>query len=164
VYPSARLLPSLGRGIGHAVLGRLWPGNPWSRSYRQSDVSVTERTAGWLSGSCQLLRRAAFEAVGGFDERYFMYFEDTDLGDRIGQAGWQNVYVPSAEVVHIGGHATGKASERMLAEHHRSAYRYLSGRYAGPWYAPVRLAVRAGLAVRSRLEVRAARRARSTTV
>ena len=58
VYPSARLLPSLGRGIGHAVLGRVWPGNPWTRSYRQSDSAVTEREAGWLSGSCLLLRRS----------------------------------------------------------------------------------------------------------
>jgi N-acetylglucosaminyl-diphospho-decaprenol L-rhamnosyltransferase len=159
VYPSARLLPSLGRGIGHALLGRLWPANPWTRSYRQSSTaSLVERPAGWLSGSCLLVRRAAFEAIGGFDERYFMYFEDVDLGDRLGQAGWLNVYVPSAEVVHLGGHATSKASERMLAVHHRSTYRYLAGRYRGPWYAPLRLALRGGLEARSWLAVRAARR------
>ena len=46
VYPSARLVPSLGRGIGHAVVGRVWRGNPWTRAYKQSDTSVTERTAG----------------------------------------------------------------------------------------------------------------------
>ena len=43
----------------------------------------------------------------GFDERYFMYMEDVDLGDRLGRAGWQNVYVPSAEILHDKGHATG---------------------------------------------------------
>jgi N-acetylglucosaminyl-diphospho-decaprenol L-rhamnosyltransferase len=161
VYPSARLLPSLGRGIGHALLGRVWPGNPWTRGYRQSSTaSLVERPAGWLSGSCILLRRAAFEAVGGFDERYFMYFEDVDLGDRIGRAGWQNVYVPSAEVVHLGGHATSKASAYMLAVHHRSTYRYLAGRYRGPWHAPLRLVLRCGLAARSWLAVRADRRSR----
>ena len=87
VYPSARLLPSLGRGIGHALLVSLWPGNPWTRSYRQSSVSIVERSAGWLSGSCLLVRRAAFDAVGGFDERYFMYFEDVDLAARLGERG-----------------------------------------------------------------------------
>ncbi|HEY0639199.1 MAG TPA: glycosyltransferase family 2 protein [Pseudonocardiaceae bacterium] len=157
VYPSARLVPSLGRGAGHALFGKVWPGNPWSRAYRQSDAAVTERTAGWLSGSCLLLRREAFEAVGGFDAGYFMYFEDVDLGERIGRAGYDNVYVPSAEVVHLGGHATSKVSGRMLAEHHRSTYRYLSGRYSGPLHAPLRLALRAGLAARSFLQTRAAR-------
>lgn len=157
VYPSARLLPSLGRGIGHAVLGRVWPGNPWTRSYRQSDTAVTERAAGWLSGSCLLLRRAAFEVVRGFDERYFMYFEDVDLGDRLGAAGWLNVYVPEAEVTHLGGHATRNASARMLAEHHGSAYRYLADRHRGPQWLPVLAAIKAGLALRLKLETRADR-------
>lgn len=159
VYPSARLLPSLGRGAGHALLGKVWPGNPWTRVYRQSEAAVTERTAGWLSGSCQLFRREAFESVNGFDPRYFMYMEDVDLGDRLGKAGWLNVYVPSAAIMHIGGHSTAKASSRMLTAHHRSAYRYLADRHRGALWAPVRVALRAALAVRARLEIRADKRA-----
>jgi N-acetylglucosaminyl-diphospho-decaprenol L-rhamnosyltransferase len=154
VYPSARLLPSLGRGIGHAAFGRLWPSNPWTRDYRQERATVAERTAGWLSGSCLLLRREAFEAVGGFDERYFMYFEDVDLGDRLRRAGWLNVYVPQAGVTHLGGHATARASARMLAAHHRSAYRYLADRHRGPAWAPVLAAIRLGLAIRLKLQTR----------
>jgi N-acetylglucosaminyl-diphospho-decaprenol L-rhamnosyltransferase len=154
VYPSARLLPSIGRGIGHATLGRIWPGNPWTRAYRQSDTTVVERTAGWLSGSCLLLRRAAFDDVRGFDERYFMYFEDVDLGDRIGRAGWQNVYVPGAEVMHIGGHSTSRLAGKMLAAHHESAYRYLADRHRGVRWAPVLAAIKAALAVRLKLATR----------
>ncbi|HEY3752704.1 MAG TPA: glycosyltransferase family 2 protein [Pseudonocardiaceae bacterium] len=155
VYPSARLLPSLGRGIGHAVFSRIWPGNPWTRAYRQSDTTVAERPAGWLSGSCLLLRREAFDAVHGFDdERYFMYFEDVDLGDRIGRAGWQNVYVPSAEVVHIGGHSTSRLAGQMLSAHHKSAYRYLADRHQGVQWVPVLAAIKAALAVRLKLETR----------
>ncbi len=145
VYPSARLLPSLGRGIGHAVLGKIWPGNPWTRSYRQETQAPTERTAGWLSGSCLLVRRSAFDSVAGFDSRYFMYFEDVDFGDRLGRAGWLNVYVPSASVMHIGGVSTSKASKRMLAAHHDSAYRYLADRHT-----------KLGLAVRLKVETRGA--------
>ncbi|WP_433265308.1 glycosyltransferase family 2 protein [Actinosynnema sp. CS-041913] len=154
VYPSARQLPSLGRGLGHAVFAKVWPGNPWTREYRQEKASIQERTAGWLSGSCLLLRREAFDSVDGFDPRYFMYFEDVDLGDRIGRAGWLNVYVPEAEVVHIGGHSTARASTRMLAAHHSSAYRYLADRHQGPLWAPLRLAVQAGLGLRLKLVTR----------
>ena len=152
VYPSARRLPDLATGAGHAVLSRVWPGNPWSAAYRQENAALEERRAGWLSGSCLLLRRTAFDSVDGFDPRYFMYFEDVDLGDRLGRAGWLNVYVPGAEVTHTGGVSTSKpeVSARMLREHHRSAYRYLADRHPGPVRAPLRAAVRAGLTVRAR--------------
>jgi N-acetylglucosaminyl-diphospho-decaprenol L-rhamnosyltransferase len=156
VYPSARLQPSLGRGVGHAVFGAVWPANPWTRSYRQ-EGAVEERTAGWLSGSCVLLRREAWDSVDGFDPRYFMYFEDVDLGDRLGRAGWLNVYVPDATVVHTGGHATTRdvpTSARMLREHHRSAYRFLADRYRGARWAPLRAGLRGALAARARWSTR----------
>lgn len=154
VYPSARLLPSLIRGGMHAVLGPLWRNNPWSTAYRQERLEPSERPVGWLSGSCLLVRRAAFEQIGGFDERYFMYMEDVDLGDRLGKAGWLNVYVPSAEVLHHKGHATGRESARNLLAHHESTYIFLADRHSGWWRAPLRWAFRAGLAIRARLIVR----------
>ena len=129
-------------------------GAGWTRQYRQETGTPVERVSGWLSGSCQLFRREAFEAVGGFDTRYFMYFEDVDLGERLGKAGWQNVYVPSAAVVHTGGHATARDPRRMSAEHHRSAWLYLSRHYAGWRWAPVRWVLRSGLAARSALAKR----------
>jgi N-acetylglucosaminyl-diphospho-decaprenol L-rhamnosyltransferase len=154
VYPSARLTPSLGKGIGHAVVGTVWRDNPWTKAYKQSDTSVVEREAGWLSGSCLLMRRQAFDSVDGFDPRYFMYFEDVDLGDRLGRAGWQNVYVPSAEVVHIQGHSTARSSDKMLAAHHESAYRYIADRHQGLKWAPVRAGIKAGLVLRLKAETR----------
>ena len=145
LYPSARELPSLGRGVGHALFGWVWPSNPWTAAYRREVGDPVEGTVGWLSGACLLLRREAFAAVGGFDDGYFMYFEDTDLCERLARAGWQVVYAPSATVVHQGGHATSQNLEQMSLAHHRSAYRYLSARYAGPAWAPVRVVLRAGL-------------------
>ncbi|MDT7721733.1 MAG: N-acetylglucosaminyl-diphospho-decaprenol L-rhamnosyltransferase, partial [Mycobacterium sp.] len=75
-----------------------------------------------------------------------------------GKAGWLNVYVPSAEVLHHKGHATGRESARNLAAHHKSTYIYLADRHSGRQSAPLRWAMRAGLAVRARLMVRDARR------
>jgi N-acetylglucosaminyl-diphospho-decaprenol L-rhamnosyltransferase len=148
LFPSARAFPSLGRGAGHAVFGWVWPSNPWTRAYRAEAGVPVEGPAGWLSGSCMLLRREAFEAVAGFDPSYFMYCEDMDLCRRLGEAGWSSVYVPSAVITHQGGHATSRAAGPMLREHHRSLFRYLSRQYSGPAYAPVRLMLGVGLLVR----------------
>jgi N-acetylglucosaminyl-diphospho-decaprenol L-rhamnosyltransferase len=152
VYPSARSLPSLRTGAGHAVFAHLWPGNPWSQAYRRSDeVAMLEHgtmTAGWLSGACVMVRRSAFTAIGGFDKRYFMYFEDVQLGDTLGQRGWQNVYVADAVVSHLGGHSTRLASARMRRVHHESAYIYMSQRYSAWYLWPVRAAVKLGLSAR----------------
>ncbi len=158
VYPSARHLPSLIRGGMHAALGPIWPRNPWTKAYRQEHLEPSERPVGWLSGSCLLVRRSAFSQIGGFDERYFMYMEDVDLGDRLGKAGWLSVYVPSAEVLHHKGHATGRDPASHLAAHHKSTYIFLADRHAGWWRAPLRWTLRGSLAVRSRLMVRSSRR------
>ena len=158
VYPSARHLPSVIRGGMHAVIGPVWRSNPWTAAYRQDRLEPSERPVGWLSGSCLLLRGAAFDAVGGFDERYFMYMEDVDLGDRLGRAGWQNVYVPSAEVLHDKGHSTGRDPARNLAAHHESTYTFLADRYAKWWQRPMLVTMRGALDARSRMVVRRSRR------
>ncbi|MEU6563637.1 glycosyltransferase family 2 protein [Nocardia nova] len=160
IYPSARRVPGLLDGAGHAVLGTVWPGNPWTRRYRQENEDVAERTVGWLSGSCLLVRRAAFDSIDGFDSRYFMYMEDVDFGDRMGKAGWHNVFVPGAEVTHAKGHAAGRHPETMLPAHHASAYRFQADRHPHWWQAPLRWALRAGLAIRCKLAVRSALRER----
>ncbi len=148
LYPSARAFPSLGRGLGHAVFGWWWPANPWTRSYRAESGSPVEGPAGWLSGSLMLLRRQAWEQVGGFDPKFFMYCEDMDLCRRLAEAGWQNVYVPSAVITHVGGHATRGASAAMLKEHHKALYVYLSEHYRGAAWAPLRMLLGAGLFLR----------------
>jgi len=150
-YPSARRLPSLRTGIGHALFGTVWPTNPWTRSYRQDRLDVNERDAGWLSGACVLVRRSAFDQVGGFDASYFMYFEDVDLGARMTRAGWANVYVPSAVVTHTGAHSTSRFRSRMEHAHHMSAYTYLARKYPNWYLAPLRLALRVGIGLRERI-------------
>jgi len=160
-YPSARRLPSLRTGVGHALFGTIWPRNPWTRSYREEERGYEdEHVVGWLSGSFVMLRRAAFADIGGFDEGYFMYFEDVDLGYRLDKHGWTSVYIPSSSVVHTGAHSTTTESERMIRAHHDSAYRYLSKKYDRAWLTPLRWVLRTGLGVRARYLTAKARRAR----
>jgi N-acetylglucosaminyl-diphospho-decaprenol L-rhamnosyltransferase len=158
VYPSARHLPSLVRGGMHALVGFVWKSNPWTKKYRQEYLEPAERPVGWLSGSCLLVRRKAFDAIGGFDERFFMYMDDVDLGDRLGKAGWLNVYVPGSEILHDKGHSTGRDPARNLRAHHESAYIYLADRHNRPWQAPLRWTMKGALKLRAQAAVRKSRR------
>ena len=151
-YPSGRELPSLRTGIGHALFSHIWPQNPWSRRYRaEAEGADSRREVGWLSGSCLLVRRSAFEQLAGFDESFFMYFEDVDLGYRLGKAGWKNIYTPSASVIHAGAASTSAESGKMLRAHHDSAYRYLEKKYSAPYLAPIRWVLKVGLRFRANL-------------
>lgn len=153
-YPSARALPSLRIGLGHTLFVKVWPSNPWTGRYHRAQGSAPEeRLSGWLSGSCLFVRRDAFEEVHGFDETFFMYFEDVDLGYRFGKAGWDNLYAPRATVTHTGAHSTSGDSALMLRAHHQSARHYLDRRYSAPLLAPLRLVLRIGLRVREQILV-----------
>lgn len=125
VYPSGRSFPSLGDSLGHGFVGLFWRDNPWTRRYRLiGDDQQKARDADWVSGAGFLVRRSAFQSVGGFDEAYFMYVEDVDLCWRLHRAGWGVLYEPSARVVHEQGRSTSRRPYRMLVAHHRSILRF----------------------------------------
>lgn len=160
-YPSARALPSLRIGLGHTLFVGVWPSNPWTRRYHSGqDCEPEERVTGWLSGSCLFVRRSAFDEVHGFDETFFMYFEDVDLGYRFGKAGWDNLYVPRASVTHTGAHSTRSDPAPMLRAHHQSARHYLNRRYPAPILTPLRLVLGLALIVREQILVARERRER----
>ncbi|WP_024804464.1 glycosyltransferase family 2 protein [Nocardia sp. BMG51109] len=146
-YPSGRRFPSLAVGIAHALLGGIWPGNPATRRYfgePVTDVSDVD----WISGCCMLFRREAFEAVGGFDDRYFLYFEETKMALDMHRGGWRVVLDPNAEIRHREGGSMRSAPFRKVRSHHRSALRFYCDYHRGsPWivFAPL---VAAGLIVR----------------
>ncbi len=153
-YPSARRFPSLVDAAGHAVLGMFRPENRFTRAYQQADLDGTggARPVDWVSGACLLVRRSAFEAIGGFDEAYFMYAEDVDLCWRAGRAGWSVLYVPAAEVTHRQGVSTARHPYRMIVAHHRSLLRF-AGRSTAGWRRLLLPLVAAGIAGRAALAV-----------
>jgi len=132
VYPSARRDPGLVDATGHAVFGSVWPRNPFTRRYRElgADPAVA-RDVDWASGAALWLRRTAVDAIGGWDEGFFMYLEDVDVGRRLQNAGWRIRYEPAAEVVHVQGVSTDRHRSRMIIEHHRSMFRFASKRWKG---------------------------------
>jgi N-acetylglucosaminyl-diphospho-decaprenol L-rhamnosyltransferase len=68
----------------------------------------------WMAGASLLVRHRTFEQTGGFDERFFLYFEETDLCLRARRMGWLSVYLPQSRVMHIGSVSTGmKTWKRM---------------------------------------------------
>jgi N-acetylglucosaminyl-diphospho-decaprenol L-rhamnosyltransferase len=126
IQASARKVPGLVDALGHAFIGPFLSDNRFSRSYTMAEWDrSSEREVEWVSGCAMLLRREAFEAVGGFDEGYFMYVEDVDLCTRLRQAGWSVLFSPEIEVVHQTRNARNR-SRRLAVEHSRSIYRYFS--------------------------------------
>lgn len=149
LYPSPRTFPDLGDALGHAFLGLVAPRNRFTRRYRMLDWDHARgRSVDWVSGSCFLAERATWDAVGGFDEDYFMYVEDVDLCWRLGRAGWRIGYEPGGRVVHALGGSSRLVPYRMIAEHHRSLLRFVSKSTVGPRRAILPV-VAAGLAVRT---------------
>ena len=133
VYPSGRRFPTLGQAVGHALVGPLWPGNPFSRAYRMDDWDrSTERSVDWVSLASMLVRRAAFDDVGLFDEGFFLYAEELDFCTRLANAGWSVLFTPELEVTHEGGVSTGR-SFRMTLEHSRGIYRYYAKHRSTGW-------------------------------
>lgn len=82
--------------------------------------------AEYLQGSCLFIRRSAISESGNLDERFHLYFEETDLCFRIKQKGWSVKYVPSGSVIHFGGGGMTYYDARRLVQFHRSYLRYLT--------------------------------------
>lgn len=85
------------------------------RDYYVLDVRDDETAAvDWVTGACLLTRREVYEQIGGLDEDYFMYSEELDWCRRIKDAGWDIVYLPTAQVLHH----VGKSSEQAVTHRH----------------------------------------------
>ena len=126
---------------------------PWLPAARRNVVAAPGGQApsvvvDWLSGACMLARRDALEAVSGFDERYFMYWEDADLCRRLRGRGFHVRYVPAAVAVHNVGHSSRTAKAASLRAFHASAYLYYATHVAPGALNPKRPLARALLAAR----------------
>jgi N-acetylglucosaminyl-diphospho-decaprenol L-rhamnosyltransferase len=139
-YPSIRVFPNVLMAGLHALCAPWWPSNPFTRRYRQPR---RDGRIDWVSGAFVLVRREAFQQVGGFDERYFMFAEDMDLCWRLQRAGYAIGHESRAVITHIEGVSRRRAPRMMVRAHHLSAMRF-EWRTATGWrraLAPLAIAV-----------------------
>jgi len=85
-----------------------------------------------VTGAFFLVRRKVYEDLKGFDERYFMYFEDLDFAFRAKQAGWKSFYLADAQAFHHGGGATGQVKARRLSYVLNSRVLYVAKHFGVP--------------------------------
>lgn len=110
----------------------------------------------WLSGACMLARRSALDAVGGFDERYFLYWEDADLCRRLRARGYHVRYVPGASAIHRVGQSSRTARAFAIRAFHESAYLYYATHVASARLNPKRALARVLLHARCWFQLMAA--------
>ena len=124
VYPDGRRQASAWRfpTPAAAALGALTLG----KAGLVQSAGSRPRRVDWATGCALLLRRVALEEVELFDERFFLYSEETDLCRRLAAAGWETHYVPETTVVHHVSQFSAKVPERRIVEHWRSRRRYLA--------------------------------------
>lgn len=113
------------------LTGRLMRRTRFLREYASAEVAESPFSTKFVSGACFAIGRQAFRELGGFDERFFMYFEDADLCRRAAAAGMAIRYVPSAVVTHVRGASTaGDYPFGPLRS--RSMRQYLAKWYGAP--------------------------------
>ena len=129
VQASARKFPGaktvfFGRS---SLLSKFFPNNPYSREELKSSKLEDQEEANpvdWVSGAALLVKRDVFFQLQGFDEHYFMYWEDADLCFRAAKAKHKCYYIKTAEVVHHQGVCSDRSLWTSLFEFHRSVFYY----------------------------------------
>lgn len=96
----------------------------WYRLQFKLKKGEVSRNVDWVSGACFLIEREFYERIGGFDENFFIYIEDADLGKRIRRLGYQIHLTSKAEIIHYLGQSTSKYPRRSLLEAKKSQLYY----------------------------------------
>lgn len=160
VQASARRFPGLTTLAGgrSTWLTRRFPHNWFTRRNLVGRDANQDMSVDWVSGACLMTRRDMFDLVGGFDERFFLYWEDADYCRRVQEAGGGVAFVPSVTVRHSAGRSARHDVARAIGAFHQSAFR-LFWKHSGPIARLAAPIVWLGLWVRGRLRVLQARHA-----
>jgi N-acetylglucosaminyl-diphospho-decaprenol L-rhamnosyltransferase len=110
-----------------AALDRRWH-RIFSSFYDRQYSNVRE--VGWLTGACLMIRRDVFEQIGGFDEKFFMYFEDKDICKRVCEAGFKVIYYPHTSVIHLLG-GSSEGVKKSVNTYYRDSQLYYYQKHLG---------------------------------
>jgi N-acetylglucosaminyl-diphospho-decaprenol L-rhamnosyltransferase len=142
--PSQRRFPRLRSSVAQALfLHRLLPG--LDELVHDPAAYAQPGTPEWVSGACMLIRRSVLERLGGMDERFFLYCEDTDLCRRIWDAGLRVRFEPAARARHVGGVSGSRSSLRAVLAASRVAYARKHGTRLGAAAEALAIALGEGL-------------------
>ncbi len=125
---------------------KLWPGA--GKDSQLAWDHAEERVVPWVKGAVLAIRKKAFDAVDGFDESFFMYYEEIDLCVRLANRGWQIRFAPVTDVVHLGGVSTAKVPSEMAFEFFTSSMRFATVHYSRSYCFILRTAWNTVLATR----------------
>lgn len=118
-----RDIPTPAKALAHAVgLHHLFPTLQFNHTGRTLPLKIQPVDA--ISGSCMLLNRQAHFEIGGFDEGYFLHFEDLDYCVRLHTANWQVMFVPFIQIEHLQGVSSAQAPIKVIFYKHYSMLRF----------------------------------------
>ena len=125
--PSCRRSYTLAAALLESTPLQWWFGEtPALQRFYCRDLDETQAArVDWVEGACLVARRAVLRAVGGFDPRFFMYFEETDWCRRIREAGWDVAYFPGARVVHHRSQSADQDLSARALNFHRSRHSFM---------------------------------------
>ncbi|MEK7788059.1 MAG: glycosyltransferase family 2 protein [Chloroflexota bacterium] len=109
-------------GLGRLLHGRWYPS-------RGPEEAKGPQKVDYVEGACMLVRREAFQQVGGLDEGYFMYAEEVDWCYAMKKGGWQVWYHPASRIVHFGGGSSKNRRPQREADLYRSRVRFFRKHY-----------------------------------
>ncbi len=127
---SARRFPTFFTSLfgRNSLITKLFPNNPFTKKEFLCFYNDENRAmdVDWVSGACMVLKRAAFEKIEGFDENFFLYWEDTDVCKRVKNAGYRVVYYPKAKVTHLVGESSSTRPVESIFHFHHSCFKFFS--------------------------------------
>ncbi|MBI4789357.1 MAG: glycosyltransferase family 2 protein [Chloroflexi bacterium] len=138
VQSSRRRFPTLATAFLESTKLQQWfPQNRvLTRYYMRDTRDDATQEVDWVNGSAMFTRREVYDQIGGFDERFFMYSEELDWCYRIQRAGWQIVYLPTAQITHYEGKSSEQAAAQRDIYFHSSKIRYFR-KYHGAFVAEI---------------------------
>lgn len=129
--PSCRRFPTIGNLVfarGSFVMQLLGRNKGGDGQYTLPDYPVTTEVQA-VAGTVAMIRRDVFAQIGGFDPRFFLYMEDTDLCLRLNHNGYRNLFVPGAGAVHRWGRGSAAGKLVRIWRHHMSFWKYFLKQY-----------------------------------
>ncbi len=150
-----RLFPTPARSLYRLTfLSRIFPRSERFAQYNLTYLDEWQPTEiDQPCGAFMMVRSEVVAQIGLLDERYFLYFEDTDWAYRIKQAGWRIMYVPTTSIVHVK-RASSRQDRRAAIHHFYHSMRIFYSEYYQPIYPwPFNLTIFAMIAVRKRIEL-----------